>query len=72
MCASAVVYKTRFSEAMHRYFLMVPDPWTGTSLLRPQREPDQLLAFTLEEVQAPVPADHLLPAGVGDRRVHKL
>lgn len=26
---SPEVYRTRFTEAMHRYFLMVPDKWTG-------------------------------------------
>jgi len=26
---SPAVYRTRFAEAMHRYFLMVPDKWTG-------------------------------------------
>eukprot|EP00795_Rhopilema_esculentum_P013781 gene13781-4710_t len=26
---SPAVYRTRFTEAMHRYFLMVPDKWTG-------------------------------------------
>jgi len=26
---SPELYRTRFTEAMHRYFLMVPDKWTG-------------------------------------------
>lgn len=26
---SPAVYRTRFTEAMHRYFLMVPDKWMG-------------------------------------------
>eukprot|EP00794_Sanderia_malayensis_P017724 gene17724-19496_t len=26
---SPAIYRTRFTEAMHRYFLMVPDKWTG-------------------------------------------
>ena len=26
---SPEVYRTRFTEAMQRYFLMVPDKWTG-------------------------------------------
>jgi hypothetical protein len=53
----AVVYKTRFTDAMNRYFLMVPDPWTATSLLHPVPDEDKEQAatsFTIQEVQAPV------------------
>ncbi len=29
----AEMYRTRFLEAMERYFLLVPDPWTHPGLV---------------------------------------
>lgn len=50
-----MVYKTRFTDAMNRYFLMVPDPWTETSLLQPLQAEGgggKTAGITLQEVPA--------------------
>ena len=39
---SPELYRTRFTEAMHRYFLMVPDKWTGLGNDHNCKEPDYL------------------------------